>query len=57
MTEQMTDKEWADYFAEVLKRLDMLAEQPPKEDAPRLQKLVEAACDPLAVLVGYLSGI
>ena len=56
MTEQMTDKEWADYFAEVLKRLDMLAEQPPKEDAPSLQKLVEAACDPLAVLVGYLSG-
>lgn len=52
----MTEREWADYLSVVLKQLERLAHQPPKEvvHASHLKKLVEEACEPLARLVGYL---
>lgn len=50
----MTDKEWDDYFPEVLAQPDKLAEQTPK-DIP-LHKLADEVCKPLAALIGYHIG-
>jgi hypothetical protein len=56
MTEPTTDKEWADYLSDVLRRLDTLAAERKGEDAPSLKKNVDEVCEPLAHLIGYLIG-
>jgi hypothetical protein len=55
MTEPTTDKEWADYLSDVLRRLDTLAERK-RNDALNLQEHVDEVCEPLAHLIGYLIG-
>ncbi|HEX4228360.1 MAG TPA: hypothetical protein VHZ07_06800 [Bryobacteraceae bacterium] len=55
MTEPTTDKEWADYLSDVLRRLDTLAERKPN-DAPSLQKHVDEVRNSLSQLIGYLIG-
>lgn len=55
MTELTTEKEWADYLNNVLRRLDTLVERN-RNDAPGLQKHVEEAREALACLIGYLIG-
>jgi hypothetical protein len=56
MTEPTTDKEWADYLSDVLRRLDTLAVRKPN-DAPSLQKYVNEASEALAGLIGYLAAL
>jgi hypothetical protein len=56
MTEPTTDKEWADYLSDVLRRLDTLAAERKGDDAPSLKKNVHEVCEPLAHLIGYLIG-
>jgi hypothetical protein len=56
MKDPTTDEEWADYLADVLSRLDRLAERPPTKDRPGLKTVVEEAQEPLGVLIGYLIG-
>ncbi len=48
----MTDAEEADYFTDVLKRLDALGARPPKSNV--LSEIVDDATESIGILVGYL---
>jgi hypothetical protein len=52
MTEPTTDKEWADYLCDVLRRLDTLPVKNRGKNAALLQQCVNEACDALAFLLG-----
>jgi hypothetical protein len=50
----MTNAEQLSYFTEVLKRLDALRDQAPKDSV--LSRLVAKASEPVGELVGYFHG-
>lgn len=54
MKEPTTDKEWADYLTDTLRRLEKLAEA--RTTDAWLQARVKEGRETLAILVGYLIG-
>jgi hypothetical protein len=54
LPKQRTDKEWAAYFSEVLRRLDNLAARTAKNS--KLGKLVDGTREGVASLIGYFMG-
>lgn len=52
----MTDAEWADYFTEVLHKLDELEAQPRTPDKKNLSQFTESASEHIGHLLGYLLG-
>jgi hypothetical protein len=54
MIEPTTDKQWAAYLTETLRRLEKLAET--RSTDPWLQARIKETRELLAILIGYLIG-